>query len=87
MLLYATRVRTRVPLENVNFRLDEDELDQLRSEADDAGYGSLSAYLRDIIHHRDDMRPVVQDRLDEHEARIKTLEAVVSGLLDDSENE
>lgn len=71
--------------ENVNFRVDGDVLGELRSEADERGYGSLSAYLRAIIRSRHEGHEDVDRRLDEHEARLKTLEAAVAELRDGEE--
>lgn len=69
--------------ENVNFREEEDVIDDLRDEADERGFGSLSAYLRAIIRNRTEDETELERRLDEHEARIKVLESAIAELQEE----
>lgn len=65
---------------NISFRIDDDLESELRDEAEEEGFGSLSAYLRHIILHRDERDRDVHQDVEELEARVRNLETLVADL-------
>lgn len=57
---------------NLNFRVPDDLRDELEAEAEEKGYGTLSAYLRSIIQQRHESADAGD--YEELEERIEELE-------------